>query len=166
MSDLGEITPCYTMSFERRSKHPATKLWRSITDAAEVSKWMGYPAKIDLRVGGDWHVDFSHTDGGELDGVIVRIETERRLAYVWGLSLIEWRLEPTDDGCQYTFVHHGQPLGLVPEEEGIAAGWHAWLEALDDHLDGAARSDAADQARCQELQPRYREAIDAALGRS
>ncbi len=166
MSDLGEITRCYTMTFERRSKHPAAKLWRSITDPGEVSKWMGYPARIDLRVGGDWYVDFSRSDAGELDGVIVRVEAERRLAYVWGLSIIEWHLEPNGDGCRYTFVHHGQPPGLVPEEEGLAAGWHGWLDDLDDHLDDVPLSTDVSHARCKDVEPRYRKAFDAALGRS
>ncbi len=106
MSDLGEISRCYTMTFERTSKHPVAKLWRSITEADEVTRWMTYPARIDLRIGGDYHVDFSRSEGGELDGVIVRVEPERTLAYVWGMSVLEWRLEPGDGGCRCTFVHH------------------------------------------------------------
>ena len=44
MTRLGEITPCYTMRFERASKHPAKRLWRAITDPAEVTQWMGMPS--------------------------------------------------------------------------------------------------------------------------
>lgn len=165
MSDLGEITPCYTMTFERRSVHPVAKLWRSITDADEVSRWMRYPARIDLHLGGDWHIDFSRTDGGALDGVIVRIEPERRLAYVWGMSVLEWKLEPRDDGCRYTFVHHGQAPGLVDHEEGLAAGWHDFLDGLDAHLDDISRTDEEDHAKWKALMPPYRERLDAVLGR-
>ena len=43
MSELGEITCCYTMTFRRESKHSTEKLWRSITNPEHVSKWMTYP---------------------------------------------------------------------------------------------------------------------------
>ncbi len=145
MSDLGVVTRCWTIRFERRSKHPVSRLWRAITDASEVGKWMGLPARIDLRVGGDYRVDFPPGQG-ELDGVIVRVQTERTLAYVWGVSVVEWTLEADGDGCRYQFTHHGQPPGLVDDEAGIAAGWHAWLDDFDAHLDGITRDAGGEDA--------------------
>ena len=44
---------------------------------------MTYPARIDLRVGGDYFVDFGRTHEGELDGVIVKVVPERLLRYAW-----------------------------------------------------------------------------------
>lgn len=159
MSDLGRITPCYTMTFERKSKHTADRLWRAITDPEEVGRWMTFPARIDLRVGGDYYVDFGRTNEGAIDGVIVRVEPGRRLAYVWGLSVLEWTIEPDASGCRYTFVHHGQPPGLVDHEEGIAAGWHVWLEDLDAHLEGETPGPDEDHARWNAARPAYRERI-------
>src|SRR5262245_50651029 len=98
--DLGDITLCYTVKFDRMSKHPAKRLWQAFTDPAEISKWMDYPARVDLRPGGDYVVDFSRTNQGALDGVIVRVEPERRLTYVWGLSVCEWSLEDVSGGCR------------------------------------------------------------------
>ena len=63
---LGKITRCYTIRYDRHSKHSPSRLWAAITRADEVSAWMDYPAKIDLRVGGEWHVDFGRTGDGEL----------------------------------------------------------------------------------------------------
>lgn len=164
MSELGEITRCYTMRFERRSAHSAQRLWRAITEAEEVARWMGYPARIDLRVGGNWHVEFTRKGGGEdLAGIIVRVEAERTLAYVWGLAVVEWRLEPDGDGCRYTFVHHGQVPGLVDEEEGLVAGWHAFLDDLDGHLDGVYLDPEENSAKWQTLKKPYRARLDAAL---
>ncbi len=154
MTRLGEITPCYTMRFERESKHPAARLWRAITDPAEVTQWMGMPsARIDLRVGGDYHVDFNPREAGMLDGVIVRVEEERTLAYVWGVSVLEWTITPLGEGCRFTFVHHGQPPGMVDEEAGIAAGWHEWLDDLGAHLDGGSHEHT--RAREEELKRFY-----------
>ena len=53
MNELAELTRCYTISFERRSKHPVERLWRAITQSDEVTAWMKYSARIDLRIGGD-----------------------------------------------------------------------------------------------------------------
>jgi uncharacterized protein YndB with AHSA1/START domain len=128
MSDLGEITPCWTITFRRESRHPPPRLWQAITDPDEVSKWMGYPARIDLRPGGDYHLDFSKPhqgdDAGELDGVIVRVQKERTLALVWGRSVLEWAIEPHGAGSRYSFRHHGQEPpseGDRHTDEGIAA---------------------------------------------
>ena len=163
MNELAELTRCYTISFERRSKHPVEKLWRSITDPDQVSQWMQYPARIDLRVGGDYFLDFSRSSSENLDGVIVRVERERTLAYVWGVSVVEWKLESSDSGCRYTFVHHGMPPRDVDDEEGVAAGWHLWLDDLESHLDGAALG-PEDPAAYAELRKPYRERIAAVMG--
>ncbi len=162
MSELGEITRCWTIRFERRSRHPVEQVWSAITEPERVAGWMRGPARIELRVGGDWFVDFG--EKGALDGVIVRVETERRLAYVWGRSLLEWELEPDAAGCRYSFVHHGQTPGLVPAEEGLAAGWHGFLDGLAAHLDGDPYDAESDAAIVDELMPVYRERLAAVLG--
>jgi uncharacterized protein YndB with AHSA1/START domain len=162
VSDLAEITPCYTITFNRTSKHPPERLWRAITDPREVERWMSYPTKIDLRVGGEYDVDFSRTMDGGLDGIIVRIEPERRLAYVWGLSVLEWVIEPYASGSRYKFIHHGQGPGSVEKEAGIAGGWHLWFDALDEHLDGKPPR-PEDQALYAELEVAYRSRLQAVL---
>lgn len=161
MSELGEITRCWTIRFDRQSKHPVEKLWNAITDPERVSAWMGYPARIDLRPGGDWFVDFG--DQGELDGVIVRVEPLRRLRCAWGRSVIEWELEPGDGGCSYRFLHHGQEPGTTPTEEGLAAGWHAFIDALAAQLDGKPFGREDDQAVIDEWLPAYRERLRVVL---
>lgn len=165
MSELGKVTRCYTLTYERRSRHPVSRVWRSISDPEEVSRWMRYPARIDLRRGGDYFVDFgSSPDGGALDGVIVRIEAERSLAVVWGLSVLEWQLEPDGEGCRYTFVHHGQAPRLVPDDEGLAAGWHLFLDALAASLDDPGPLPPEDETEHRVLMAPYRERLDAVLG--
>jgi uncharacterized protein YndB with AHSA1/START domain len=153
--ELGEITPCYTIAFQRRSKHPAARLWRAITNADEVSKWMDDPAKIDLRVGGDWHVDFSAHDDGELGGVIVRVESGRTLAYVWGMTVVEWTLEDAEGGCAYTLVQSGLEPKADETAGDYAAGWHGFLDQLDMHLEGEYLTREESVALVRELMPRY-----------
>jgi len=164
MSDeLGEITACYTIRYERQSKHAPARLWRAITDSAEVSRWMSRSARIDLRVGGDYFVQFE-PGAGALDGVIVRAEPEHNLAYVWGLSVVEWTIEPDGDGSRYSFVHHGMSVRGLPDEEGVASGWHVWLDDFERHLSGKAPDPEIGRARFEALSPPYRERLEAVLG--
>jgi uncharacterized protein YndB with AHSA1/START domain len=130
---------------------------------------MGYPARIDLRPGGDYHLDFSNPKerdkGGELDGVIVRVQDERALAIVWGRSVLEWAIEPEGDGCRYSFCHHGQDSpseGDTFTDEGLAAGWHAFLDGFAAHLDGVAPPPKVPAAHAQ-LEDTYRERAAQAL---
>ena len=103
--------------------------------------------------------------GGGLDGVIVRLQPERDLAYVWGRAVVEWTLEPDGAGCRYTFVHHGQvpaPAGTGWTDEGLAAGYHTGLDALARLLDGDAAPPAPRDPWAQ-LAARYRPPIKAVL---
>jgi hypothetical protein len=106
VSDPGEITPCWTITFHRTSKHSAERVWNAITNPGFVARWWDRgPARIDVRVGGEYYVDFG--DGSSLDGIIVRCEPGHVLAYAWGMSVIEWKIEPDGEGSRYTFVDNG-----------------------------------------------------------
>ncbi|MEO8540422.1 MAG: SRPBCC domain-containing protein, partial [bacterium] len=144
MSDLGTLTHCYSIRYDRTSKHSAERLWRAITDPTEVTSWMQYPATVDLRVGGDYRVDFSKTNSGLLDGVIVAIEPARLLRYAWGTTIVEWTIEPAAQGCKHTFLQTGLP-DRGPGEEQLVAGWHAWFDDLDTFLDGRSLPPLSDR---------------------
>ncbi len=153
MSRIGEISTCYTMRFSRDTERSSAELWRAITDSNEVVEWMGMPsARIELRIGGDYVVEFPGDTADALDGVIVRFVNERSLAYVWGYSVLEWVIEVRDQGCRFSFTHHGQPPGLVAQEAGIALGWHLWLDQLAKHLgDSPSRKDAASEDELSQI---------------
>lgn len=168
--ELGTITPCYTITFKRRSKHPAARLWRALTSPREVARWMDGPIEIDLRVGGSFTV-FAETENPE-ECVIVRVEPERVLTYVWGMhrpdawgnmtSVVEWVMEDTDDGCSYTFVHSGC-ADRGEGEEGLAAGWHGFLDQLDHHLNDETWTSDESEARWKQLHAPYKEQLQAAV---
>lgn len=163
MSDLGTITRCYAVRYDRTSKHSAGRLWRAITDPAEVTAWMQYPARIDLRVGGDYFVDFSKTDSGRLDGIIVAVESGRLLRYAWGTSIVEWTIEATAEGCNHTFVQTGLP-DRGPGEEGLVAGWHAWFDDLDLYLDESPLPRLSDREPWRVLCERYKPMLSEHFG--
>jgi uncharacterized protein YndB with AHSA1/START domain len=170
--ELGEITSCYTITFRRSSKHSAARLWRALTSADEVAAWMEAPAKIDLRVGGTFTV---FAEGKHVEEcVIVQLEPERVLAYVWGMnrpeawgnrmSVVRWVIEEGEGGCTYTFVHNGC-ADRGDGEEGLAAGWHGFLDQLDAHLDGETWTKDEAEARWHALHVPYKERLERAIVR-
>lgn len=163
MSDLGTITRCYSVRYDRTSNHSAERLRRAITDPAEVTGWMQYPARIDLRVGGEYFVDFAKTDGGMLDGIIVAIEPARLLRYAWGTSIVEWTMQPTGSGCAHSFLQSGL-ADRGPGEEGLVAGWHAWWDDLDLYLDGKPLPALSERDAWRALGERYRPLLAEVLG--
>jgi uncharacterized protein YndB with AHSA1/START domain len=171
MSELGEVTACWTITFHRKSKHSATRVWEAITDPAFVARWWNRgPARIDVRVGGDYYVDFG--DGNCLDGVIVRFERGELLRVVWGLSVLEWTMKPEGEGCLLTFMDNGSqppPEGADWTSAGAAAGYHQGLDELEMLLDGAqvaSDSEAWDGRAWAGLRDAYRPLIAAITGRA
>ena len=48
--DIGEITKCYTVKYERLSKHPVSRMWDAITDPEAISDWL-MPTDFAPRLG-------------------------------------------------------------------------------------------------------------------
>jgi uncharacterized protein YndB with AHSA1/START domain len=168
MDDLGTVDTTYTVTFTRQTRHSPGRVWRAITEPAEIEAWMDFPvASADIRQGGHLCIDFSRTasgrpspdahEGNGLDAIVVYTEPDRALALAWGPTplptgtgaeraiaglrhsgweVMEWTIEPNEDGSTYTFAHHGLSAQTM-ERESIAWGWHSFLDQLDAHLDGA-----------------------------
>ncbi|OAI40136.1 hypothetical protein AYO38_06405 [bacterium SCGC AG-212-C10] len=160
--NLGTISLCYAVRYERTSRHSADRLWKAISRAEEVSAWMDYPASIDLQLGGAYFVDFSKASEGEIAGVICRLEPGRVLGYVWGWSVCEWTIEADGDGCRYTFIQNGL-ADRGEGEEGLIAGWHGFFDQLDEYLDAIPLDLARHRATWNERKAPYRSLLRAKL---
>lgn len=100
-------------------------------------------------------MDLSNTNDGDLGGVIVRIDSGRHLAFVWGLTVVEWTLEPADQGCTYKLVQNGLTPAESERAADYAAGWHGFLEQLEMHLEGRYVTHEESRAIVDELMVRY-----------
>jgi len=167
--DLGTITNCYTITFNRRSKHSPARLWRALTDPEEVAGWTDAPATIDLRVGGTYTF-FVGTETPE-ECIVVRAEPERVLTIVWGMnrpeawrhaSVVEWTISDDEEGCSFTFVHNGC-ADRGEGEAGLAAGWHGFLDQLGKHLDGKTWTKEEAEADWKRLHEPYDARLNTAL---
>lgn len=70
-------------------------------------------------------------------------------------------IEPEGSGCRYTFADHGNPT--LEGGDYISAGWHAWVDAFEAHLDGKTLTPAQGRENWQRVMPAYKERLDEVL---
>ncbi|MGC1782167.1 MAG: SRPBCC domain-containing protein [Acidobacteriaceae bacterium] len=144
-NDIARVETLYRAEWDRSYPRDLERVWAAISDQDEVSAWMKYPTRIDMRVGGVIHIDFSAE--GALEGIICSLDPPMLLIYTWGDSLVKWELNGT---AQETRLHLSH-IGVRPELlAGLGAGWHGFLDQLGDHLLGASHP-----SRYRELKARY-----------
>jgi uncharacterized protein YndB with AHSA1/START domain len=136
--------------FERRFEAPRERIWRALTDPAELAGWLA-PAEIDMRVGGSVVLKF---EDGEERGTITELREPELLAYTWNEgktdSLVRFELEPADGGTRLTLRHTFDGVVDLPSYGG---GWHHHLELLTAQVVG--RPAGWDSIRFRELKSEY-----------
>jgi uncharacterized protein YndB with AHSA1/START domain len=139
--------------FERRLAHPVERVWRAVTDPAELAHW--FPSRVSGQIapGGRLSFDFPDDDAPTLEGEVVEHEPPRRFAFTWGEDVLRIELDAADGGCVLRLTC----LFDDPERAARdAAGWHVCLDRLQQHLDGAA-TDAPDSEPTHEWRDVYEE---------
>src|SRR5262245_20662755 len=118
------------------------RLWRALTDDAELRQWFGQAAQLDLRAGGEgW---FEWADHGRFPVRIEVFEPVTRLSWRWGdvgrsvderSTLVEFRLDPLPTGGTRLFVRES---GFETEDArwGNTEGWMSELAELAHHVAG------------------------------
>lgn len=119
---------------------PRERVWASLTNAAELSKWFAPKVDLELVVGGSavFHWD---EQGVTAHGVVEEIEEPTRFAYRWEAShgggkttRVEFQLEEVEGGTQLTLFETGfaelPPESRADHEEG----WDSELAELREHL--------------------------------
>jgi uncharacterized protein YndB with AHSA1/START domain len=142
-----------TLRFERDLRHPIERVWRAITDPAELNTW--FPSRVglsELNVGARLHFVFEAEQVPPLDGEITELEPPRVLAFTWGVDQLRFELEPAAAGCTLVFTCTFTDDGVKAARDG--AGWHVCLEVLEAHLQGRSVAWQPND-RWQELHPAY-----------
>jgi len=165
-AELATFIDRFTVQYVRVFPHPVERVWRALTEPAELGVWC-MPATIDLRVGG------AYTFQGEEWGHILALDPPRLIKLgkkgigVPGSTDDNWmqyELESIPDGTRMRFVEHWQdgpdyrawsiqkfgedpaeaernrPGGpFSPFHPGTLGGWHGMFDDLEDYLDGVPR---------------------------
>ena len=129
-----------TIAYERIFPRPIERVWRAITEPAEVREWFESVC-LDLSVGGDWRMG---AEGGWA-GRIAALEPPRlvRFDHTPGApadpgAYFQYELEPVAGGTRLLFTHHlpGVAGGLARDGDGVAGGWHEIFDRLTEWLNG------------------------------
>jgi uncharacterized protein YndB with AHSA1/START domain len=143
----------YEVRFERQLAHPPAKVWRALTDNAELAHW--FPAIIEGKraAGAPLRFVFRPDVGPAVDaemasvvassqtavpdeqmkGEIRIFEPDRVLEFTWHDEVLRFELAPRDGGTRLVFTHTLDKRTLAG---GVGAGWHMCFEALEHLLDG------------------------------
>lgn len=157
--DLGQISTdgdTSAVRLERELEAIPEEVWKALTEPDRLREWLA-EVKLDPREGGSIAIDFSAQGEPNITKGTIRIyDPPRTLEYDWtetgqNRSVVRFELEPTDSGTKLALTHR-----LVTDEEapGFAAGWHAHLDALIEHLRG---EDVVSREWFERLRARYLE---------
>ncbi|MGO1770166.1 MAG: SRPBCC family protein [Microbacterium sp.] len=122
-----------TLLFTVRLAHPPARVWRSLTDSEQLSRW--YPCRVELepRLGG--RIAFLMEGEAPEESIVTEFDEPRTLAYEWGGERLRWSIEPEGDGSILRLSNTILDPDWMPR---TAAGWDSCLEALSTVLAGDA----------------------------
>jgi uncharacterized protein YndB with AHSA1/START domain len=121
------------LRFERRLDHPVERVWRAVTDPAELRFWFPAAVEVDLRADGPMAFTFDDPAFPRTEGRVLALDEPRRFWFSWGGEELRFDLEPVGEGCRLVFTHLLEQRDAAARD---AAGWHVCLAALEDRLAG------------------------------
>lgn len=119
------------LRFERYLAHPVERVWRAVTEPAELGRW--FPAAAD------WRPEAGEIfEAGGQTGEITELEAPNLIAWTYARDLFRFELRAAGDGCLLVFTHVSDDLALAAQ---TAAGWETYLDRLEPHLAGSQLSE-------------------------
>jgi uncharacterized protein YndB with AHSA1/START domain len=145
------------LRFERRLAHPVQRVWRAVSEPAELELW--FPAAAD------WTPAVGETFvAGGATGRVTEVQPPHVLGWEFNGDLYRFELTARDDGCLLVFTHVFDDRSIAAQS---AAGWHAYLARLEPHLDGRPLSEKEAHEGWADIHEGYAErfGVDPAPGR-
>ena len=124
----------WTLILVRELRHSPEKVWRALTDPAELREWAPFDANGSLAAAGNT-VKLTTVGAPALhvtETTVTRADAPRLLEYNWGGNDMRWELEAHGGGTRLT-------LWTSIDRRYIsmgAAGWHICFDVLDRLLGG------------------------------
>ncbi len=127
------------LHFERLLRHSPAKVWRAVTDPAEMTHWFPAAVEAELRPGAPIRFTFpaEAVVDGTWDGEVLEVDPEKVFMFRWNTDVLRIELFPEGDGCLLSFTQTlgGGWAGRLGAGR-TAAGWDQCLDQLAARLDG------------------------------
>jgi uncharacterized protein YndB with AHSA1/START domain len=128
------------LRYERRLAHAPQKVWRAITEDADLATWFPTSVEGERRAGAPLRFSFRQGEAEPFDGEMLAFVPPSLMELRWADDVLRFELEPdcapegARPGCilrlTVTFPEHGKAAR-------DAAGWHVCLHRLAVTCDGA-----------------------------
>jgi uncharacterized protein YndB with AHSA1/START domain len=143
MKPFDKTDPSQTdaISFEFDLHHPPEKVWRALTDPAQLAEWL-LPV-IDLKLDPGTAFTFKTEPQPGWDGVVncrlLEIESHRKLRWRWVVgdidTVVTFTLTPTASGTRLALVQSGFKPNQKQAFGGARYGWNMMGGKLVDLLE-------------------------------
>jgi uncharacterized protein YndB with AHSA1/START domain len=114
------------LRFERYLAHPVERVWRAVSEPAELSRWMPAAAEWTPKLGEEFELGGQH-------GQITELDPPQVIAWTFADDLFRFTLHAEGGGCVLVFTH---VFGNAKLAAQTAAGWDCYLDRLDAQLAG------------------------------
>jgi uncharacterized protein YndB with AHSA1/START domain len=147
-AELARFIDHDTVEFVRTYPHPIERVWKAVSDPAEVAIWFIPPTVWDLQPGGAYRFEEGFS------GLMEAVEPPRLIRFGQDPNSGRWpgpdswfqfELAPAPGGTRLRYIQHtppGDPEEPIlefasPGRPGALAGWHGAFDELAELLDGA-----------------------------
>jgi uncharacterized protein YndB with AHSA1/START domain len=135
------------LRLERPFAYPVERVWRAVSDPAELERWM--PAAAD------WTPAVGETfEAGGVTGEVTEVEAPNRLVWTYGDDLYSFDLTAQNGGSVLVFTHVFDDRHLAAQ---TATGWETYFSRLEPHLGGGYVSEEAAHENWEETHERHAE---------
>jgi uncharacterized protein YndB with AHSA1/START domain len=126
------------ITFVRDLRHPVDKVWRAITDPAELTVWFPSTIDGDRKAGAPLKFVFPFEDAPVMEGTMRAYEPQSVIEFDWGGDVLRLELAPIDGGTRLTLTDTFTEYAKAARDAG---GWHACLDNLGYALDGLPKQE-------------------------
>jgi uncharacterized protein YndB with AHSA1/START domain len=125
----------WTLVLVKDLRHSPDKVWKALTDPAQLKEWAPFDANASLgQEGATVKLTIVGAPSEQVsETTITRAEEPKLLQYNWGGGETRWQLEPTADGTRLT-LHAKIDRRFIAMG---AAGWHVCFDVMERLLDEA-----------------------------
>ena len=126
--------PNWELVLVRELHHPPEKVWKALTNPADLREWAPFDADKSLGHAGN-KVNLTTIGAPQemiTETTVTKADEPKSLEYKWGQNDMRWELESRGSGTRLT-------LWTSIDKRFIsmgAAGWHICFDVLDHLLDG------------------------------
>ncbi|MFN7994017.1 MAG: SRPBCC family protein [Bryobacteraceae bacterium] len=132
----------HTLRFERRLAHSPERVWRAISEPAELSHWFPADVRGERKQGAPLRFVFPHEaapleadlpETSWRNGQMLVYDPPRIMELSWAGEIIRMELQPDQDGTRLIFTHTFPDRRKAARD---ACGWEYCLGSLERNLAG------------------------------